>query len=122
MTGTIDACFGVEVTILARVHDPEEREAWRRTGFDPRDDVAELYGRPEPPPRLRVLVFDRDRLIRPAEAPGRRLLPLDRARGEDALPTRALWFRTAVLSALLVLAGSVLLAVGWRPRANSSAG
>lgn len=108
LAGVVDLAFGVEVTLLARTRSTAEREAWRAAGWDPRDGVAELYGIVEPPPGLRVIVLDRDRLLTPDEAPALRLLPIDRAAGEGVLLSRALWLRAGVAAACLALAVVVL--------------
>ena len=107
VAGLVDALFGVEVTVLARLRTPAEREAWRASGWDVRDGVAELYGIVEPPPGLRLVVWDRDRLLHPPEDGTLVLLPVDRAAGEDPLPTRALYLRAGLVAlvALLLAAG-----------------
>jgi hypothetical protein len=104
-----DRILGVEVTLLARMRTPAERAAWRAAGWDPRDGVAELYGIVEPPAGLRVIVLDRDRLVRPPEDPSLVLLAVDRARGDDPLPGRALQWRAALAGAALALCGLLLL-------------
>lgn len=106
--------------MLARVRTPEEREAWLHSGWDVRDGVAELYGIVEPPPGLRVVVWDRSRLLRPPEDATLRLLPVDRRAGEDVLTGRALQFRAAVLGFLVALLGVVVLAFCRRERRAST--
>lgn len=94
------------MTVLAKVRSPAERAAWKTSGWDPRDGVAELYGVVEPPP-LTVMVWDIERLIRPPEDPSLRLLPLDRKSGESVL-TQAGWFvRMGALALALLVVGSV---------------
>lgn len=121
IAGAIDLAFGREVTLLARTRSDAERAAWRASGWDPRDGVAELYGIVEPPPGLRVIVWDDGRLVRPPEAPSLALLPVDRRAGEDPLLARALWLRAgAVAAALATLVGG--LAWWRRRRADASLG
>ncbi|MHC5010556.1 MAG: hypothetical protein ACYTG6_06325 [Planctomycetota bacterium] len=104
-----DALFGVEVTVLHHLYTPAEREAWRREVYDPRDDVAEIYGRPESAAPVRALVFDRSRLIRPAEAPARRLLFVDRRAGETVWARRTLYVGALLLTLGALGAGALLL-------------
>lgn len=108
IAGVIDLAFGVDVTLLAKVRTDAEREAWKTSGWDRRDGVAELYGIVEPPPNMRVIVLDRDRLVHPPEDKTLVLLPLDRRAGEDVLLARSLWGRTALLSAVLALISATL--------------
>ncbi len=114
VAGAVDLFFGVEVTILARTRTPDERAEWRDVGWDPRDGVAELYGIVEPPPGLRAVVLDRERLVHPVEDDSLVLLPVNRLAGEDVLLARALWFRASLVAVGLVL---VLLIVTWIRRA-----
>jgi hypothetical protein len=107
----VDTWKGVEVTVLLRERTADEREAWRRGGWKPGDGVAALYGTVEPPPGRRLIVWDESRLVRPPEAPGLVLLPLDRGRGGVPLPARALRFRAACLGLGLGLLGAFCL---WR--------
>ncbi len=118
VAGVVDLLFGVEVTILARMRSPAERAEWRSAGWDSRDGVAELYGIVEPPPGLRAVVFDSDRLVRPPEDEALVLLPVDRLAGENVLLARAWWFRAALVGA--VLACVVALAAWPRRRRASS--
>ena len=111
----IDAAFGRDVTLLLTLHDETEREQARKI-YDPRDDVAEIYGRVESPSRVRVIVLDDKRLITPSESPMRRLFFVNRAAGETALLARALWWRVAWIAAPLVLIGLLLLARSRRRR------
>jgi hypothetical protein len=110
--------FSEEVTILARRHDAEARAA-ARAAFDPRDDVAELYGVPEGRP-VRVVFPDPDGRIVPPEAPGRVLLAVDRVRGRSPLLARTLLAVGAPGGALLVLAGAAL-ALGARRASDPAA-
>lgn len=112
-----DTIWGREVTLLMRLHDATER-AEARAIYDPRDDVAEIYGRVEPKGHLRVIVFDDTRLITPAEDPSRRLLFVDRPAGASVLPARTLWGRAGYLMFGLAALGIVLL---WRGRSRASA-
>lgn len=100
----LDLGAGVEVTLLHNLKDAQEQSEWRRLR-DARDDPAEIYGQPDGAP-LRVLLFDRARLLAPPEAPERRLLGVHRAAGDVPLQSRTLW-RYALTTALpaLVLAG-----------------
>lgn len=116
VAGSIDLAFGVEVTLLAKVRTDAEREAWKTSGWDARDGVAELYGIVEPPPGLRAVVFDRDRLLRPAEDAALVLLPVDRRSGEDVLLARSLWGRSALLAAVLAVISATLSRVRRRAR------
>ena len=122
----VDRVYGVEVTLLAKARTPEEREAWRASGWDPRDGVAELYGIVEPPAGLRVIVLDADRLVRPPEDPSLALLPVDRAAGQDVLPARALWWRAGLgslgVALFLVLARMAVSLLATRPRADGGNG
>lgn len=124
--GAIDVAFGVEVTVLAKVRSAEERAAWKASGWDARDGVAELYGIVEPPPGLRVIVWDRDRILRPAEDPALALLVVDRAAGEGVLPAQALWWRAALCAlgvALLLVVGRLGLSrIAARSRAGTPRG
>ena len=100
----LELCFGREVTLLHNVKSEAERAEWRRLR-DAADDPAEIYGVPEGAP-LRVLLLDPGELIEPAEAPGRLLLPTDRAQGRAPLQMRTLWrwaLGAAVPAALLAL-------------------
>jgi hypothetical protein len=99
----LDLAFGLEVTPIHNANDLVEQAALRRMR-DPRDDPAEIYGVPERP--LRAVVFDRERLIRPPEAPDRALLPVHRAIGVDVLQARSVW-----RYALTVAAPALLLAL-----------
>lgn len=115
-----DALWGVELTLVASWRTPEEREAWRRSGFDAaHDDVAELYGVVVPPPRQRVVLARPSRLVRPPEAPERALLPVDVARG-DLPPSSGAWGGRALLAALASLGVGALLA--WSGRGRRRAG
>lgn len=104
--GLLDLAAGVEVTLLHNVKDAQEQAEWRRLR-DARDDPAEIYGQPDGAP-LRVLVFDRSRLIAPAEAPDRRLLGVDRAGGDVPLQTRTLWRYALTLALPALVLGLVL--------------
>lgn len=92
----VDLLLGVDVTLMRSPSSRAEQDEWRRLR-DPRDDVAEIYGRPEPHGDVRVLLLDRDVLVVPPEAPERRLLFRDRAPG--VMLARAAWGRV-VLGAL----------------------
>ncbi len=104
---TLDAAFGVEVTILSRRWSAEEEREQRRLR-DPRDDVAEIYGTPEGRP-VRVLFPRRESLIEPREEPGRRLLAVDRLRGDTVLQSSAVRFAGLVAGAVFLLAGGILV-------------
>ncbi|MFM8386607.1 MAG: hypothetical protein ACKOCB_07330 [Planctomycetia bacterium] len=108
--GVVDLWLGHEVTLLHATKGPEEQAEWRRLR-DARDDPAEIYGQPEGSP-LRVIV-PRSRLLAPPEAPGRLLLPVERARGEAPLQARVLW-GWAGLGCGVLATGALLLA--WRAR------
>ncbi|MDJ0522459.1 MAG: hypothetical protein QNJ90_10355 [Planctomycetota bacterium] len=120
VAGAVDLFFGVEVTILARTRTPDERAEWRDVGWDPRDGVAELYGIVEPPPGLRAVVLDRERLVHPVEDDSLVLLPVNRLAGEDVLLARALWFRASVAAAALVLIVSLVSWIRRRVRARGA--
>jgi hypothetical protein len=111
--GGIDAILGQEVTLVHAAKSPAEQVEWRRLR-DPHDDPAEIYGQPEGAP-LRVVLLDRTRLIDPPEAPGRLLLPVDRARGDVPLQSRTMWM-VAAASAVGALALAGVLALIARVR------
>lgn len=90
----VDLVFGVDVTLMRFPSSRGEQDEWRRLR-DPRDDVAEIYGRPEPHGDVRVLLLDRSALVVPPEAPDRRLLFRERG-GAGVWLARTAWWRTSV--------------------------
>ena len=118
--GLVDLLAGVEVRLVHNAKSEAEQEEWRRLR-DARDNPAEIYGQPDGGP-LRVVVWERERLIRPAELPGERLLVVDRAHGDVPLQSRTLW-RYALTVAVPAL--GLALVLGWiarRRRARSEPG
>jgi hypothetical protein len=105
----VDAVQGTDVTLLARLRTPEERSLWMRSGWDPTQGLAALYGVVDERERARVVCVDEERLIRPSEDPTQCFLLLDALTAEELLTARALRYRAALLGLALGLVGALLL-------------
>lgn len=98
---------------MLQPHSEEERAEWRDLR-DPRDDPAEIYGKPVPGRPVRVFVWQRKddrRLVQPAEAPRRYLLLLDGG-VDDVIQADGVLMVCSILTAagVALIVGKVLLA------------
>ncbi|MDJ0520717.1 MAG: hypothetical protein QNJ90_01440 [Planctomycetota bacterium] len=105
----VDAAWGTDVTLLSRLRTAEEREAWRRGGWDPATGLPGLYGVKDARDRVRLVGVEEERLVRPEEDPTQALLLLDARGGQGLLRARELRFRAALIGLALGLLGTLLL-------------
>ena len=105
----VDAAWGTDVTLLSRQRTAEEREAWRRGGWNPATGLPGLYGVKDARDRVRLVGVDEERITRPVEDPDQALLLLDARGGQGLLTARELRFRAALIGLALGLLGTLLL-------------
>jgi hypothetical protein len=105
----LDVVQGTDVTLLARLRTQEERDLWKRSGWEATQGLAALYGVVEEREHARVVCIDEARLIRPSEDPTQCFLLLDANTAEDLMTARALRYRAALLGLALGLVGALLL-------------
>jgi hypothetical protein len=102
----VDRVLSTEVQRI--IPKPPEVVVLDRQLWEPGQPVAGIYGTPVGRP-LRVVLPDRDRLVRPKEEPGLLLLRVDPQRGEDPLQARTVWFIGVRAAAALGLAAALSL-------------
>ncbi|MBI4566807.1 MAG: hypothetical protein HY719_00255 [Planctomycetes bacterium] len=107
---TAVSLLAVEVMII-RAWPEAEWEA-QRAIRDPRDPVWQVYGVREGSGPVRVMFINAETLITPPEDPTMRLLPVDRAAGQEPLTVNAFLFRATLAAAAAGFLGCGLLMAG----------
>jgi len=102
VAATMDLALSEQVVMIAP-HDPSVVHLNRGLSM-PGDPVPQLYGNPMSN-EVRVVMPDRDHLVRPEEDDSLLLMKVDKLKGENPLQTRTVWFVSRFAIAGFVMAG-----------------
>ncbi|HEY3226338.1 MAG TPA: hypothetical protein VGK61_05020 [Planctomycetota bacterium] len=117
----LSAASGRNVILVATPNNPDIVEA-NRALWTPGEPVAPLYGTPVGEP-MRILFADPARIIVPGEDPSLTLYTVDKAKGENPLQERTMWFavRMAMYASGALLAAALLHSLWGRLRGPRAA-